>query len=140
VDSLVSAEHDDRIGDRVEDRLGAFALVDDLIDACAERSHIRERQHGAGDLAITLCVGRYADGEGPVPIAKIRPGLTPLADDLAALLLQAGQAGENRDSAGRPTNVRWERRSTSAAALLKPAIVKSRRKTTTTELQRYPGC
>ena len=44
VDSLVSAQHDERIGNRVEDALGAFALVDDLIDACAQSSHIRERQ------------------------------------------------------------------------------------------------
>jgi hypothetical protein len=35
LDSLVSAEHDERIRNRVEDRLGAFALIDDLIDACA---------------------------------------------------------------------------------------------------------
>src|SRR5216683_660715 len=45
-DSLVSAQHDERIGNRVEDRLSAFAFVDGLIDARAERSHISERQHG----------------------------------------------------------------------------------------------
>ena len=57
VDLPVTPKHDERIGNRVQDALGAFALVDDLIDACAQRSHIRERQHGAGDLAITVRVG-----------------------------------------------------------------------------------
>ena len=99
LDSLVSAQHDERIGNRVEDRLGAFALVDDLIDACAERCHIRERQHGAADLALTFCVGGYADNEPPVPVAKIGPGLYSGGDDLAALLFQTGQAGEARDIA-----------------------------------------
>ena len=56
LDLVVGAQHDERIGNRVEDRLGAFALVDDLIDACAEGSHIRESQQGTGDLAVTICV------------------------------------------------------------------------------------
>ncbi len=42
LDPLVRAQHDEGIGDRVEDRLGAFAFVDRLIDAGAERSHICE--------------------------------------------------------------------------------------------------
>ena len=92
---------------RVEDRLGAFAFVDDLIDARAESSHVSERQHGAGDLAIAFCVGGYPNNEPPVPVAKIGPGFHSAGDDLAALLFQAGQASENRDIAGRPTNVRW---------------------------------
>src|SRR5690242_14874468 len=47
LDSLIGAQHDDRIGNSVEDRLSAFAFVDDLIDACAESSHVSERQYGA---------------------------------------------------------------------------------------------
>ena len=107
LDSLVSVQHDERIGNRVEDRLGAFAFVDDLIDACAERSHISERQHGAADLAIAGCVGGYPHNEPLLTIAKIGPRFYSACDDLAALLFQAGQAGEHRDIAGRPTNVRW---------------------------------
>src|SRR6516225_9411248 len=86
LDSLVSAQHDERIGDRVEDRLGAFALVDGLIDACTESSHISERQHRAGDLAITFCVGGYPNNEPLVPVAKIGPGFHSVGDDPAALL------------------------------------------------------
>src|SRR2546430_6976762 len=71
LDSLVSVQHDERIGNRVEDRLGAFAFVDDLIDACAESSHISERQHGAGDLTIACCVGGYPHNEPLLPIAKV---------------------------------------------------------------------
>ena len=37
LDPLVGAQHHERVGDRVEDRLGAFALIDGLIGACAER-------------------------------------------------------------------------------------------------------
>jgi hypothetical protein len=37
LDLLISAQHDERIGNSIEDRLDAFALVDDLIDACSER-------------------------------------------------------------------------------------------------------
>ena len=107
LDSLVSVQHDERIGNRVEDRLGAFAFVDDLIDACAESSHISERQHGAGDLTIACCVGGYPHNEPLLPIAKIGPRFYSACDDLAALLFQTGQAGEHRDIAGRPTNVRW---------------------------------
>src|SRR5215469_4775682 len=40
LDSLISAQHDDRISNSVEDRLGAFVFVDHLIDACAESSHV----------------------------------------------------------------------------------------------------
>src|SRR5262249_50439696 len=36
------------------------------------------------------------------------PGFHSAGDDLAALLFQAGHAGEHRDIAGRPTNVRWQ--------------------------------
>src|SRR5712691_7559111 len=107
LDSLVSVQHDERIGNRVEDRLGAFAFVDDLIDACAERSHISERQHGAGDLAIACCVGGYPHNEPLLSIAKIGARFYSACDDLAALLFQTGQAGEHRDIAGRPINVRW---------------------------------
>ena len=107
LDSLVSAQHDDRIGNRVEDRLSAFALVDDLIDARAESSHVSERQHGAGDLAIPSCVGGYPHNEPLIPVAKIGPGFHSACDDLTALLFQTGQASENRDIAGRPANVGW---------------------------------
>src|SRR6266571_5145200 len=107
LDSLVSVQHDERIGNRVEDRLGAFAFVDDLIDACAESSHIRERQHGASDLAIACCIGGYPHNEPLLPIAKIGPRFYSACDDLAALLFQTGQAGEHRDITGRPTHVRW---------------------------------
>src|SRR6516162_5623076 len=41
-DSMISAQHDAWIRNRVEDRLGAFALVDGLIEACADSSHIGE--------------------------------------------------------------------------------------------------
>src|SRR5262245_10570394 len=75
LDSLVSAEHDQRIRNGVEDRLGAFTLVDDLIDACAESGHIRERKHGAANLALTIFVARYAGNEKPVPVEKIGPRL-----------------------------------------------------------------
>lgn len=34
---LVCVEHRDRVGDRVEDRLAVFTLIDDLIDALAEK-------------------------------------------------------------------------------------------------------
>src|SRR5262249_18301524 len=45
LDSLVSAQHDEWIGNRVEDRLAAGAFVHGLIHACAERSHIGKREH-----------------------------------------------------------------------------------------------
>src|SRR4029450_1447037 len=86
---------------------GAFALIDDLIDACAESGHIRERQHCAADLALTICVGRYAENEPPVTVAKIRSRLYSACHDLAALLFQTRQSGEARDIAWRSTNVRW---------------------------------
>lgn len=44
VDPLIAVEHDEGIGNRVEDGLGAFALVDGLIDAGAEDSHIGKRK------------------------------------------------------------------------------------------------
>src|SRR5215510_8286396 len=109
LDPLVSAQHDKRIGDRVEDRLGEFAFVDGLIDACAESSHISERQHGAGDLAIASCEGGYSNNEPVVSFAKIGPGFHSARDDLAALLFQAREAGEHRDIAARPANVRWRK-------------------------------
>src|SRR5207249_9688115 len=93
LDPLISAQHDERIGDRIEDRLGAFAFVDSLIDACAESSHISERQHGAGDLAIACCVGGYPHNEPLLPIAKIGPRFYSAGDDLAALLFQTWQGG-----------------------------------------------
>src|SRR6267142_2711208 len=99
-DSLVSAQHDERIVNRVEDRLGAFAFVDRLIDACAERSHIRERQHGASDVAIAFTVGRYPQNEPLVPVATIGPGFYSAGDDLVALLFQTRQASERRDIGG----------------------------------------
>src|SRR5262249_6216738 len=74
LDLVVSAQHDERFGDRVEDRLGAFAFVDGLIDACAESSHISERQHGAGDLTIASYIRGYPNNEPLVSIAKIGPG------------------------------------------------------------------
>src|SRR5215470_9565328 len=86
LDPLVSAQHDEGIGDRVEDRLGAFAFVDGLIDARAKSSHISECQYRAGDLAIAFCVGGYPNTEPPVPVAKIGPGFHSAGDDLAALL------------------------------------------------------
>src|SRR5262249_58994022 len=58
-DSLVSAQHDTRISNRVEDRLDAFAFVDGLIDARAESSHIRERHHDAGYVAIPFTLLPY---------------------------------------------------------------------------------
>src|SRR5207244_150091 len=88
-------------------------FVDDLIDACAESSHISERQHGAGDLAIAFFKRGYPHNEPPVPVAKIGPGFHSACDDLAALLFQTGQASENRGIAGRPANV--GRRAGSAA-------------------------
>ena len=106
VDSLVSAKHDHRVSERVKDRLGAFALVDDLIDARAERGHICERQHDAADPALTFCVRGYPDNEPPVPVAKIDPCLYSTCEDLAVSLLQTGQARQHRDIARRPTSVR----------------------------------
>src|SRR5262249_36251725 len=85
----------------------AFALVDDLIDACAEGGHVRERQHGAADLVLTICVRRYSDNEPPVPVAKIGSRLYSGCHDLAALLFETRQAGETRDIARRSTDVRW---------------------------------
>ena len=106
LDSLVSVQHDERISDRVEDRLRAFAFVNCLIHACAESSHVGEGQHGAGDLAITSCVRGYPNNEPLVPVAKIGPGFDSAGDDLAASLFQPGQASERRDIAHRPTKVR----------------------------------
>src|SRR5712691_6497450 len=74
MDSLISAQHDERIGNSVEDRLSAFAFVNDLIDACAESSHVSERQHGASDPAIPLGVGGYPRDEPLIPVAKIGRG------------------------------------------------------------------
>src|SRR6266566_7950589 len=71
MDSLISAQHDERIGDSIENRLSAFAFVDHLIDACAESSHVSERQHSADDLAIAFFKGGYPRNEPPVPVAKI---------------------------------------------------------------------
>src|SRR5580698_3931697 len=45
---LVSAQHDQRISNRVENSFGKFTFVDGLIDVCTESSHITERQYGAG--------------------------------------------------------------------------------------------
>ena len=106
LNSEVRAHHHERIRDRVEDRLGEFAFVDGLIGACAERSHIRERQHGAADRAITYRAGGYPNDEPSVPVAKIGPPFHTVGDDLAALLFQAGQAGEHRDIAAGPAHVR----------------------------------
>ena len=105
LDAVVSAQHDHGIGNRVEDRLSAFALVDDLIDARAERSHVGERQHGSGDLAIAFAERGYPYNKPPIPVAKLCPGFHSACDDLAALLFQTGHASENRDIARRPTNV-----------------------------------
>src|SRR6516164_6538347 len=104
--SLVCVEHRDRVGNRIEDRLGAFTLIEDLIEALAESSHISGRQHGAGDLPLSLGVGGYPHNEPLIPVAKIGPGLHSACDDPAALLFQTGHASENRDIAGRPANVR----------------------------------
>jgi hypothetical protein len=52
----VRAEHDDRVGDRVEDRLGVFAFINGLSDACAESGHVGEREHRA-DLAFASYEG-----------------------------------------------------------------------------------
>src|SRR6266851_4956241 len=65
-DSLVSAQHDERISNRVEYRLGAFAFVD--------------------DLPIAFCVGGYPHNEPLIPVAKIGPGFYSACDDLDALL------------------------------------------------------
>src|SRR2546426_11747805 len=96
--------HDERIGNRVEDRLGAFAFVDDLIDACPESSHISERQHGAGDSAIACCVGGYPHNEPLLPIAKIGPRFYSACDDLAALLFQAAKTREARGLSALPAD------------------------------------
>src|SRR5579871_496120 len=103
---LVCAQHDERFGDRVEDRLGGFAFVDSLIDAWAESGHICECQQDASDLAIDYRIGRYPNNEPLVSVAKIGSNLQSTGDDLVALLFQAGQAGEHRDIAGCPSNVR----------------------------------
>src|SRR5262249_9937571 len=71
LDAVIGAQHDQRIGNRVEDRLGAFALVDDLIDGRAERSHVSERQHGGGDLAIACSERGYPYNKPPIPVAKL---------------------------------------------------------------------
>src|SRR6266699_3698231 len=42
-----------------------------------------------------------------VTLVKLSPGFYSACDDLAALLFQTERAGEHRDIAGRPTNVRW---------------------------------
>ncbi len=107
LDPLVSAQHDEGIGERVEDRLGAFAFVDGLIDASAESSHICESQQRTGGLAITPWIGGYPNDEPPLPLAKIDSIIHSTGDDLATLLFQAGQSSEHRDIAGRPTNVGW---------------------------------
>src|SRR5215813_9655101 len=105
VDSLVSAEYNERIGNRIEDRLGAFALVDHLFDTGSESGHICERQHDAADLAIVFRVWGYPDNELLVLLPKIGPGFHSASDDLAALLFQTEHATKHGDIAGRPTDV-----------------------------------
>src|SRR5579864_304539 len=63
LDPLASAQDDQRVGHCVDNRLGAFALVDGLIEACAESSYIRESQDGTDDLAIVFCIRKYSNNE-----------------------------------------------------------------------------
>jgi hypothetical protein len=86
LDSKVGTQHYEGIDDRIEDRLGAFAFVDCLIGACAESSHISEREHGPDDLAIALRVRGYPNNKPLVPVTKIDPGFYFTVDDVAAVL------------------------------------------------------
>src|SRR5262245_27269171 len=105
IDSLVSAEHDERMGNRVKDRLRSVAIVHDLIYTVSESSYISERQHDAADVAVGLCVGGYPDHEPLGLVAEIGAGFCPAGDNLAATLFQTGRASEHPDVAGRPANV-----------------------------------
>src|SRR5262249_42866985 len=106
LDALVSAQHDERISDCVEDRLRAFTFIDGLSAAGAERCHIGERQHSAAD-AIAFRARGYPDNEPFFSEAKISPGFHSIGNDLAALLFEPGQASKRRDIARRPANVRF---------------------------------
>ena len=105
LDPLVNAQHDERIGDRVEDRLGGFAFENGLLEAGAESRHIGERQNDARDLAIAVCARRYSNHEPRVPDAEIGPGFHSVGDDPAALLFQLMQASKRPGVAARSTHV-----------------------------------
>jgi hypothetical protein len=86
LDPLIPAQDDQRIPDGIEDRLRALALVNGVADAGAEGSHIRERQHRAGDLPIALDIGRDVDNKPPLPVAEVDLRCRSAGDDLAAVL------------------------------------------------------
>ena len=92
---------------RVEDRLRVLAFVNCLLHTGTESGHVREREHGAPDLAIASCVRGYPKEEPPVPVPDFAPEWCPVGNHLNAHLLEIDHVCEHSDVARGPADVRW---------------------------------
>src|SRR5947207_560344 len=126
----VGAKHDERIGDRVEDRLGVFPFVDRLIEA-------RRKAVTLVNVSTVPLIGRPLLMHGAIRRTNDfssswkswRDG-TPAAMTCTHHFSRFGKwLSTGIAPAGRPTSL-GARRSTSAAARLKDAMRKSWRTTT----------
>src|ERR1700722_4701222 len=91
----IDVENHQGIDYSIENRLGIFALVNGLIDTCAEGRHVRNGQHRAGNLAIASGARGYSQKKMPIAVAHLKAAWCSLGNHLRTKSVDVFRSGQN---------------------------------------------